>query len=116
MKTEIKISQAVTMLGVSRAAIRKLIKQKRLEAIGNGPARRIILESIEKSGLPIQETLWRLEPEKQWYILMMSGDCRARDGEGMCGHREARHDYPTACSREFCPLAVRKPCKSNQSE
>ena len=114
---EIRIAQAEIILGVRRPELKRLIKAGTICAVGSGPARRILIDSIEKSGLAIQSSIPFPEPEKQWYILTMSGDCRMRNGANHCGHPDTMRTAIAIgttlyCTLQNCPLAVKTPCKS----
>ena len=114
---EIRLAQAELMLGARRGQLKRLIADGTIKAVGKGPARRVLLDSVEKSGIPIQPGIPFPEPEKQWFIITTSGECRMRSGANICGHRDniimARDFEKTIyCNIENCPLAVKTPCKS----
>lgn len=110
------------ILGCSAATLRRHIKENKVEAVGKGPARRVILESIEKSGLPRQQDLTgdMLSPD-MWHIVMRNDECRWRTGANLCHHRNnviASRDFGTEmfCQKKNCPLGVATPCKSKLSK
>ena len=123
MDNAIRLSLAMKILGCTAPTLRRLIKQGRLKAEGNGPARRILLSSIEESGLPRQQELLTADMtrEPDWTIAVSSNDCRWRNGEGICGHRTSiicSRDFGKAiyCTSEKCPVGVMQPCKLKVSK
>jgi len=115
-RAEIKFCQAEKMFGVSRGRLKRLIAQGTLRAVGCGPGRRITMESVIESKLPIQKDLPILEPTKPWWILQKSSDCRWRGAGDICNERSNvivafKTENWVSCSKENCPLGVKRPCK-----
>ena len=102
----ISMGEAANLLGVSRARLRALIEQGKIKAYGNGPARRVELESIQNSGLPIQGIIPGLDGKKKFCPFLSIGRPVLQPCSSACGVYRADSQV---CALWWLPVIGRKP-------